>query len=238
MDASNVHGDAVGADDCDVIDVTLSEVPIDSPDASASLPPPDQYDRPPSGRNLFDDSPPKRSRKYLWLAVAGAGLLALVLGLSIGLTGSAGGSSGSGATAPAAPRKASIDAAVSYFEINNVSSAEDMRSEATPQGKAIKWLAELDDRNLPVPTGHAISTPVGYHYLTRYALAVVYFAMNGENWYIKSKWLSGDDFCSWSSILRGSDGDSFVVGVECEEVSRKILHLHLGKSRFIVSVRP
>jgi hypothetical protein len=223
MDA-NVLSDAVGADDCDVVDLTMSEVPIDSPEVAASLPPPDQYDRSPSGRNLFD--PPKKSRKCLWLGFTGVVLLALILGLSLGLTGS--NNSSKATTAPEA-RKASFDAAVSYFESNNVSSVADMRNNASPQSKALAWLTGLDDRNLPVPTGHSISTPVGYHYLTRYVLAVLYFAMNGANWYIKSSWLSGDDFCSWNSVVRGSNTDLY-IGTTCDNVSRKLVSLRLGES--------
>jgi hypothetical protein len=173
---SNVS-DTLGADDCDVVDLTMSEVPIDSPEVSASLPPPDQYVRSGSVRSASDA--PRKNRNYLWLALAGTALIAIIIGLSVGLTNNNSGATSAsqgGSSGVVEARKATLDAGIKYFVNSNVSSAGDLRNPASPQAKAIAWLTEVDGRNLPVP-GHPISAPVGYHYLSRYVLGLLFFAL-------------------------------------------------------------
>lgn len=237
---SNVDDTLVGTDDCDVVDLTMSEVPIDSPEVAASLPPPDQFVRDPRGsvRSSSSDIPTK-NRRYLWFALAGTALIAIILGLSIGLTSQSGQSGAAGASSRGSSsgveeaRKATADAAIEYFVNNNVSLAGDFRNPSSPQAKAIAWLTKVDGRNLPVP-GHPISAPVGYYFLSRFVLAVLYFALDGENWTLNPYWLSGDDFCSgWNIALRGqsASGDVFLIplGAYCDKISKKVMEIHLSE---------
>jgi hypothetical protein len=228
---SNVS-DTLGADDCDVVDLTMSEVPIDSPEVAASLPPPDQFARSGSLRSSASEIP-RKSRTYIWLALAGTALIAIIIGLSVGLTGKSVATGASqGSSSSVEPRKATLAAAIEYFVNSNVSSARDLRNPAAPQAKAIAWIAEVDGRNLPVP-GHPISSPVGYHYLSRFVMGLLFFALDGENWTLNPSWLSADDFCSWNVLLRGesASGNQVTVplGAYCDKSTRRILAIHLGE---------
>jgi hypothetical protein len=74
----------------------------------------------------------------------------------------------------------------------------------TPQYLAAEWLAEQDAYNIG-------STTKNRKYVERYALAVLYFSLNGPNWRIcnqkaaacttrKNSWLSSTDQCTWYGL--------------------------------------
>lgn len=64
-----------------------------------------------------------------------------------------------------------------------------LMADNTPQSQAFNWLvAESSSRSLS-----------GTRMIQRYALATLYFATEGNRWFVKSSWLSANDECEWFS---------------------------------------
>ena len=78
------------------------------------------------------------------------------------------------------------------------------------QSKALTWLTFEDSMQLD---------PTDENLLQRYALATIYFATQGERWYISHNWLTDADECVWS-IDNG--------GVSCHANSSQVSKIDLG----------
>jgi hypothetical protein len=64
-----------------------------------------------------------------------------------------------------------------------------LMADNTPQSKAFHWLvAESSSRSMSET-----------RMIQRYALATLYFATEGDQWFVKSSWLSANDECGWFS---------------------------------------
>mmetsp|Transcript_24800 Transcript_24800/g.58841 ORF Transcript_24800/g.58841 Transcript_24800/m.58841 type:complete len:932 (-) Transcript_24800:100-2895(-) len=88
----------------------------------------------------------------------------------------------------------------------NISSVEDLNTPSTPQYDALLWIADQD----------AISDTNEMKKLTqRYILAVLFYALSGDDWKGEfksssstSSWLDPEtDVCSWEGVYCGSDRD-------------------------------
>lgn len=66
----------------------------------------------------------------------------------------------------------------------------------TPQYKAVHWLAQTDERKLEPSTA--------VEFKERYALSVLYFAMDGAKWPLATQFLSKEHHCKWfGPIING-----------------------------------
>ena len=98
----------------------------------------------------------------------------------------------------------------------------------SPQSQAIRWLAN-EDRQLPILPTHEqdLTTEEGYTLVTRYAVAVFYFATNGKNWDSSYNFLDPDKAtCDWFQIFQPPKGE---LGVLCNQTTRRIIGLSLSK---------
>mmetsp|Transcript_31668 Transcript_31668/g.38791 ORF Transcript_31668/g.38791 Transcript_31668/m.38791 type:complete len:366 (+) Transcript_31668:131-1228(+) len=97
--------------------------------------------------------------------------------------------------------------------ISEISEPRAIRDASTPQGKAKKWIIDIDKRNLH---------PDDPFLLQRYALAVLFYATAGENWHHGNMhWLSGVHECFWSKKVKGvpmgvveCDSNRFVTRIQ------------------------
>ena len=65
----------------------------------------------------------------------------------------------------------------------NISSEADLGMPASPQQLALNWISDEDGLELPVPpVGADKTTDQGYAFLSRYVLAVFYYALDGPSW--------------------------------------------------------
>jgi hypothetical protein len=99
----------------------------------------------------------------------------------------------------------------------------------TPQSQAIRWLANEDNQFPILPTHYDNdpTTPEGYALVSRYALAVFYFATNGKNWDNSLSFLDPDKAtCDWFHIFAPPKGE---LGVLCNQTTRRIIGLSLSK---------
>ena len=103
------------------------------------------------------------------------------------------------------PKAIRLQDALDYLTTKNVVSDVSTLDPASnsPQYQAAVWIAKEDEQHLPIP-------PVGwaeYQFIQRYSLAVLYYAMGGEEWLWSMDWLSGGHECNWyMSTFMGSWG--------------------------------
>ena len=107
-----------------------------------------------------------------------------------------------------------FDEIVNFIVKEGISTDADISTSDTPQYKAAMWLMRDDPANVPVPTAFDIGTYEGYRYMTRYIMAVNYFAFDGENWEVDLGWMTGADVCDWNRpvLINRSPGK---VGLFC-----------------------
>jgi len=105
-------------------------------------------------------------------------------------------SSSSGTPSSSSGRKATQDEIIAFLKENGIETTHYLVT-GSPQQQALQWLAEEDGANLAIPTNEHHT----YHYVGRYVLAVLYYALNqgvdGGSWTEKYNWLSGQHICSW-----------------------------------------
>jgi Leucine-rich repeat (LRR) protein len=76
----------------------------------------------------------------------------------------------------------------------------------SPQNRAAAWLSREDRANLKVPDANADAS-TKYSYLTRYVMAVNYYALDGPNqWTNKLGFLTPRSVCTWQGQVQYSEG--------------------------------
>ena len=105
--------------------------------------------------------------------------------------------------------------------------AQNLWNDSTPQGKAIRWLAEED--------GLVVDPADSEVLVQRYALAVIFYATGGETWIDKAHFLSNMSVCHWNED-DVSDYDynptsySYTyLGTNCTDGNSEVKTLSLGK---------
>jgi len=129
-------------------------------------------------------------RIQLILALLAVVLVAFVAFLSVVLPRALGETPGRLSKSEA--RLASLEAVVLP-----VSGSSAFENPASPQARALKWLAFDDASQLDPETQRT-------WLLQRYSLAVLYFATDGTNWFNQANWLAPDHECSWKSQEKGA----------------------------------
>jgi len=110
-------------------------------------------------------------------------------------------------------RKASI---LSRILDEDISSAEMLYNNSSPQGKAFNYIVEQDKRQLH-PDEHLL--------LQRYALAVLFFATQGDEWtYGNLHFLTGVQECYWRKKVHMT-----LLGVSACDSKSHVTHIQLCK---------
>eukprot|EP00956_Cyclotella_meneghiniana_P043819 scaffold289406_cov103-Cyclotella_meneghiniana.AAC.1 len=106
----------------------------------------------------------------------------------------------------------------------------------SPQSRASAWIVEECDADPPID-------PCDIAFLNlneqRYALAVMYFSLGGDDWNNGAnpgqdaaapagQWMSGLNYCEWGAEISGEDGNSYNQLV-CDEFGN-VLNLNLRES--------
>jgi hypothetical protein len=104
-------------------------------------------------------------------------------------------------------------ASVDHRELTNTSSAQFL---------AAKWMADVDTLQVP------LSEDAGF--LQRYALALLWFATEGDEWRESVDFLTATHECDWHVPFQRSDRSVFQMGVKCNALS-KVTSLTLRKYR-------
>ena len=107
--------------------------------------------------------------------------------------------------------------------------AQNLWNDSTPQGKAIRWLAEEDGLEVDPADSEVL--------VQRYALAVFFYATGGETWIHKAHFLSNMNVCHWNELDLDDQAGSHdsrnikttYVGTNCTEGGSTVTSLLLSK---------
>ncbi|GKY93339.1 hypothetical protein MPSEU_000301500 [Mayamaea pseudoterrestris] len=128
----------------------------------------------------------------------------------------------------------SLSQVIDFLAATGVSSKEDLQQGGTPQSLAANWMANLDGMNYTLPTVTNQTSAKTYQYMTRYVLAVLWYAMDGINWMNQFGFLSVTDFCYWNAPIPVTTETGVVFqagGIYCDRKTRKIVAVHLDYNK-------
>ena len=107
-------------------------------------------------------------------------------------------------------------AAINFLS-DGVSTRELLEKDGTAQNEAVKWISNVDDANLDVPSSkESIDGPA---FIQRYLLAVFYTALKGESWFSNLSFFTGNPVCNWNEIFDSNLG-KYTVGATCDDLSQ------------------
>ena len=185
-----------------------------------SLPSPDEI------RSSHEFRPEKSYS--VWLVMFGLfALAALIIGLAVGipLSNDRHKQDQNTISPPTIDSKDRRDQVVNYLVSQGISSKIDFDLPANPQARAADFMAFLDDLQLNLPEGDK-QTRDGYAFITRYVMAVWFYATGGPNWNFNLLFLSEHHTCDWFFIFGPPIGR---VGVLCNPNTLEILGLSFSK---------
>lgn len=109
-----------------------------------------------------------------------------------------------------------------YLAAQGISSRRDLETRNSSQFLAAQWIANLDNMNLTIPDNKMDRE--SFH--QRYILALLYFALQGDEWTDQVDFLRGESECSWNSFEW--DKTDQMQGVICDD-DFQVSGLYLGK---------
>ena len=114
------------------------------------------------------------------------------------------------------------------FLSDNFADRTKLEEKDSPQKRAAQWIADEDEMKMPLPATSNYED--AYKFVQRYALAVLYFAWQGdEKWIFDYQFLSSKDECDWNYKYQTADSDDeFQLGVKCNE-DREVDYLFMRK---------
>lgn len=189
--------DNVSVADTVELDDEFTEVPVAHSDVGASVPSPDEAR---TAVNVYRGSSGGRSNgRFLKIVIAAFVLAAVLIGVVIGVNSGGGGASSFNSLKQGdsdAPRKSTVDEIISYMANSGVSDLNALTTAGSPQSRAVAWMAEDDEANLPAPSADG---EVAYKYTTRYVMAVLYYSTGGDRtWKYQLGFMTGADVCDWA----------------------------------------
>ena len=127
-------------------------------------------------------------------------------------------------SSPTVNRKQQI---IDYMIQQNVSLSTELELVDSPQSLAVEFLANLDAMQFSIPTTTSDKgTSYGYKFITRYVMALFYYAMNGTTWYYDLNFLTQQDICDWFFVFAEPVGQ---VGIICNPTTEQIVGLSFSK---------
>ena len=163
------------------------------------------------------------------ICLAAIAIVALIIGLSVGLAGggkkadtSASTNTDSGGGMTVKPEVSRLVATIKF--LSQVSDEQKLTTLYTPQSMAAQWIAEKDERMLEVPSGDYMDN---LEFVERYIIAVFYFSLNGPQWDLQLGFLGSSSICDWQDSFQSTDGPTRKAGIGCNQ--GRLADLHLRK---------
>ncbi len=111
--------------------------------------------------------------------------------------------------------------AVTYLTEFGIATQAALNDPTSPQAKATKWIADEDEYNIEIPNpleGVPGKSYTDSRFTERWALAVFYFSMGGDEWRYKLKFMLPIDHCDWFDRFVDPRGVIIRQGVtECQQ---------------------
>jgi hypothetical protein len=167
-----------------------------------------------------------RGRWFLFILVL---LVSAIVALSVGLTadnrnGSSTGPSSDLTGSPFSGKGRKLDIE-KYLLKHKVSTEGDFEDPTSPQSHALNFMAINDKKSMQVPSGD-LQTNEGYKFITRYIMALFYYAMNGSRWNYDLLFLTEHDTCEWYELFSQPIGQ---VGVLCNKDTHVLVGFSFSK---------
>jgi len=127
------------------------------------------------------------------------------------------------------PESGGTTQAKNIFE--EISSIADLETFGSPQQRAYDWMINVDTymkkRAKKIP--ESLTDDGGVELKTRYILAVLYFALNGENWKEDFNFLTSSvDACLWhAEYFDFIEDDTFYRGASCNPTTYEIVSISM-----------
>jgi hypothetical protein len=129
---------------------------------------------------------------------------------------------------PTIPPSERLGAIRTYLLAQGISSTADLEVEDSPQSRALEFMAVGDEMQLQPPSGEW-TTPEGYTFVSRYALATLHYATRGHEWTFDLNFLKPTPICFWYSVLQYVDLSTELRGVFCDETTGQPVALFFSK---------
>jgi hypothetical protein len=111
---------------------------------------------------------------------------------------------------------------------NEVSGAEALQDDSSPQFRALRWLANEDTAVLDLDSSPTVIL------VERYVLAMLYFATRGEGWGDQRNFLSATSVCEWNMLEKGvfCNEEDLVVALDLRKSAHEEVPVLNSKFRF------
>jgi hypothetical protein len=124
-------------------------------------------------------------------------------------------------------KEASRKDKVVYFLVDNrISMLGDLETPGSPQNKAAAWIADQDKLRVPISMGRS--------FLDRYTLAVLFFALGGdETWPDNLNFLSPDHVCQWMKQYETPLRNDLTAGVHgCQKIDGELVPVGIALGKY------
>jgi len=98
-----------------------------------------------------------------------------------------------------------------FLIASDVSKTDDLAKTGSPQNRAAHWIANYDVERVDIP----FRDEDPRRFIQRYSLAVLYYALDGEQWATQLNFLASDHECSWNEEIPDENKEIYAVGVSC-----------------------
>jgi len=116
---------------------------------------------------------------------------------------------------PSTANKRPFDSIVAFLRTFTTVDDQHFQDITKPQHQAISWMADIDTFAYSIPESKKDD---GYFdFVQRYALAVLFYATNGEKWDNSSYFLKPTHACSWNYEIPFIGNETMKVGVTCDK---------------------
>ena len=199
-------------DDSDSSFDDFVDIPIDSDEAASSLPTVEGV------KAMLLNSPDGTLRRRLCFGALVLCAVLLVVGTSVSaMTASTKQTVVADMKPTTTAERATIFDIKQFLIRHEISDKYDLHAKDSPQHLASHWLANHDEAALPIPSNESIDdSPEAYLFMTRYIMALNYFATGGdEHWKHSLGFLSRAGVCDWWDTIT-SGGNKYPTGLMCD----------------------
>jgi hypothetical protein len=114
---------------------------------------------------------------------------------------------------PSADNNRTFNSVATFLRTFTTVDDQHFQDATKPQYQAISWMADIDTFAYSIPESSKVD---GYFdFIQRYALAVLYYATNGETWDDSSYFLQSTHACTWNYEIMMTNVEAMKVGVTC-----------------------
>lgn len=119
-----------------------------------------------------------------------------------------------------------------FHILKEISEETVLSKQFTPQNKAANWIANIDEKELDVPT--TLAGTASYSFVQRYVLALLYYEWEGSDWTFGSKFLTNNDECDWNIGFQTDAKHSYKFGASCAGEDQRISQIFMRKCPFTI----